>query len=220
MRPAIVEGLICLRSAARRPGHVRARGSVAAASRRPRTRTMRALELATALSGGVRSGDAPRLLEVGGAERRARRNPSSSGSRGCARTCHGRRRAAAVILRRDLAESLAGAKIDRRPRLLPSFDTFLLAHADERPPGRAELLQARLPKPGLALSRRDRQRPHRRRLVSGAASEDLHRRRPARSRASTSDVRDGIHAGSRGARAVCRRPLRRCGSVRTPNLEP
>jgi hypothetical protein len=32
------------------------------------------------------------------------------------------------ILRRD-RDVLADAKIDRRPRLLPAFDTFLLAHA-------------------------------------------------------------------------------------------
>lgn len=36
--------------------------------------------------------------------------------------------APSFILRRD-RDVLAGAKIDRRPRLLPSFDTFLLAHA-------------------------------------------------------------------------------------------
>ncbi len=34
----------------------------------------------------------------------------------------------AFILRRD-RDVLADAKIDRRPRLLPAFDTFLLAHA-------------------------------------------------------------------------------------------
>src|SRR4029077_14819237 len=32
------------------------------------------------------------------------------------------------ILRRD-CDVLANAKIDRRPKLLPAFDTFLLAHA-------------------------------------------------------------------------------------------